>query len=216
MRWFFPILFLSILVSCTPGELPLPPPLRVAQVVVSSEKVVEGEALPLFSQYFEEGQKALYTYVIFENVATMTGSFPVRLQWFSPNDFSPPIGMSMITMEPPSSIAEFALHDDAGMERGPYEVLVFAGENSTATGATRFFVGMTPEEASEFLKQEAEIERQMEERRASKESIEGIEGNESNEGTEGGTGLSGPKHEGTDGEEENVLPPSLKDGVGEE
>ncbi len=195
MRSLSCILILGFLVSCTPEPTSLPP-LRVAQILVSEEKVIEGQPLPVFSEYFEEGPKELYAYVIFENVATMTGSFPVRLQWFSPNDMTPPIGMSSITMEPPSSIAEFALHDDAGMKRGPYKVLVFAGEKSTATGATRFFVGMTPEEATEFLKQEAEIERQMEERRGGDEGADGTEGAE--------------------GTEENMLPPSLTDGVGEE
>ena len=199
MRRLFPILLFVILAACAAQEIS-PPPLRISQIVVSQEKVVEGKPLPVFSEYFEEGPKELYTYVIFENVETMTGSFPVRLQWFSPNDMTPPIGMSSITMEPPSSIAEFALHDDAGMKRGPYEVLVFAGEKFTATGSTRFFVGMTPEEAAVFLKQEAEIERQREERRVSKE------GNESIEGSEGGTDLR-PVHK--------ELPPSLTGGEGE-
>lgn len=171
MRFLLSLLCFGILVSCVAEKAPVLP-VKISHVVVTEEKIEPGKPLPTFTDHFEAGKKIIYAYVFFENIATMTGSLPVRLQWFSPNDFSPPIGMSTVTLEPPATTAEFALNDSSGLKKGPYQALVFAGNPVTATGSVRFFVGMTREEAGEFMrfdeearemyrkKIEAEIERE--------------------------------------------------------
>ena len=217
---FLNALFLGFLIACTPIEKIPPPPLTISHVLVSSEKIEEGKPLPEFSEHFEEGHKVLYAYVFFENVQTMTGSFPVRFQWFSPNDFSPPIGMSSVEMAPPSSVAEFALHDGEGLKRGPYQALVFAGEPLTATGSVRFFVNMTPEETEEFMK--ADVFARVEQEKRRKEAEEKAKLEEKEKGTGSGEmmggsgGLEGvlaPRSpEGEVGKGQEELPPALTGG----
>lgn len=159
-----------LLLSCSPTHAPpSSPPLEIARIELSAEPVDPGKPLPTFTDHFEEGTKVVYAYVWFRNVETMTGSFPVRVQWFHPNDLSPPIAMSQIAMTPPESIAQFSLHNDRGMEKGPYKVLFFGGRDSSVTGAARFFVGMTKEAAGEYLKQEEEMVKKMEEERKRRE-----------------------------------------------
>lgn len=142
-----------------------PPRLRIANVVSSATPIEPEKPLPLFSLHFDEGVKALYTYVWFRNVATMTGGFPVHAQWFSRNDFTPPIAMHSLTMTPPQSIAQFSFHDESGIESGPYEIRLFAGEPLAATGSAKFFVGMTPEEIRQFLAEEDAFRKRMAEER---------------------------------------------------
>lgn len=163
-----------LLLSCFPTQPPSPPrpPLEITRIELSSEPIDPKEPLPTFTDHFEEGTKVIYAYVFFRNVETMTGSFPVRVQWFYPNDLSPPLAMSEITMTPPQAIAQFSLHNDAGMEKGPYKVLFFGGRDYGATGSARFFVSMTKEEAMEYLKEEEEMVKKMEEERKKQESEE--------------------------------------------
>jgi len=211
MRTVLPFLFLAgFFVACTPVTKIPPPPLTISHVLVSSEKIEEGKPLPEFAEHFEEGHKVLYAYVFFENVATMTGSFPVRFQWFSPNDFSPPIGMSSVEMAPPSSVAEFALHDGEGLKRGPYQALIFAGEPLTATGSVRFFINMTPEETEEFMKADAFARVEQEKRRLEAEEKAKIEEEKKKAAGSGESlgDLGGPGG----GKEPEELPPALTGG----
>lgn len=156
-----------LLLSCSPTQPPSPPssPLAISRIELSAEAIDPKEPLPTFRDHFEEGTKIIYAYVFFRNVETMTGSFPVRVQWFYPNDLRPPLAMSEIRMTPPASIAQFSLHNDTGMEKGPYKVLFFGGKDYGATSSARFFVSMTKEEAMTFLKQEEEMVKNVEEER---------------------------------------------------
>ena len=147
-----------LLTACTATQLPSPP-LRIDRIEMSVEPVKDGKTLPTFRDHFEEGHKVLYTYVWFENVRSMTGSFPVRAMWFYPNDLRPPIAVSKITMTPPDSIAQFSFHDAKGIPKGPYQILFSAGPKFTATGSMRFFVGMKQEEVQEFMQEDADARR---------------------------------------------------------
>lgn len=170
MHLLAPLLSL-LLLSCSPTRPPSPPPppLEISRIELSAEPIEERKPFPTFTDHFEEGTKIIYAYVFFRNVETMTGSFPVRVQWFHPSDLSPPIAMSEITMTPPQAIAQFSLHNDGGMEKGPYKVLFFGGKDGAATSSARFFVGMTKEEAEVYLRQEEEMVKKMEEERRKRE-----------------------------------------------
>ena len=158
MRWVSIFLFaLLALAACEP-TLPPSAPLRIGRIAMGATPVEPGKP-PDFRRHFEEGTKVVYAYLWLENVRTMSGSFPVRAMWFAPNDWTPPVAVSTITMTPSENIAQFSFHDDRGIPRGPYEILFYAGPEFTATGSTRFFVAMTEEEAEEFLREEAEFER---------------------------------------------------------
>lgn len=168
MHLLAPFLFL-LLLSCSPTQPPSrPPPLEISRIELRAQPIEENKPLPTFTDHFEAGTKVVYAYVWFQNVQTQTGSFPVRVQWFHPNDLSPPLAMSEIKMTLPESIAQFSLHNDGGMEKGPYKVLFFGGTDYGATGSARFFVGMTREEAEASLREEEEVKRKMEEERGKK------------------------------------------------
>jgi len=150
-----------------------PEPLSITEIVSSVEPIDPENPLPTFTDFFEEGTEVIYTYVSIQNAETMTGSFPVRLRWFSPNDFRPPIAQRMVEMEPDQNIAQFSIHNEDGLGKGPYMLIARAGRDLsslTATGSARFFIGMTQEEAQEFLEQEAEVKAQREKKRKIREA----------------------------------------------
>ena len=157
------ILLLGILLALTACTATQPPsaPLRIDHIAMSAEPVKDGKPLPTFRDHFEKEPKVLYAYVWFENVRSMTGSFPIRAMWFYPSDLRPPVAVSEIRMTPPDSIAQFSFHDAKGIPKGPYQILFSAGPKYTATGSIRFFVGMTEKEAREFMQEDTDARRMM-------------------------------------------------------
>ena len=148
----------SLLVACLEEPPPLPP-LEIERIEVTEEPIESDKPVPEFKTYFGTGVDVIYSYVWINNADTMTGSFPVRMTWFSPSDLSPPIARRDIELEPGQGIAQFSIHNEGGMRNGPYKLIGRAGKSTselTASGSKRFFVGMTPEEADEYLEQEAE------------------------------------------------------------
>ena len=164
MKLLVTSLVFLLLSACGPKEPPPPTP-EIGRIAMSTEKIEAGKPLPAFVQLFEEGVTAIYTYVWLGNVETMTDTFPVRASWFSPNDLNPPIARTTIELTPPQSIAQFSLHAEDGIQSGPYKIIIRAGENFTASGSMRFFVGMTEGEAEKFLQEEEKLLRAREEER---------------------------------------------------
>ncbi len=149
--------------------------LAVTRILSSAEPIIDGEPLPVFSDHFQTGATVIYSYVFLENTKTMTGSFPVRLRWFYPNDFRPPMAQHVVMLEPGQEVAQFELHADSGIPVGPYQLIARSGPDQstfTASGTTRFFVGMSPASAEQFVAEETEFRRQREEERARREAEE--------------------------------------------
>ena len=162
----------SLLVACLEEPPPLPP-LEIERIEVTEEPIESDKPVPEFKTYFGTGVDVIYSYVWINNADTMTGSFPVRMTWFSPSDLSPPIARRDIELEPGQGIAQFSIHNEGGMRNGPYKLIGRAGKSTselTASGSKRFFVGMTPEEADEYLEQEAEYIKKRDEERAKREA----------------------------------------------
>ena len=206
---------LVVLVACGPEEIGSSTSggeFTVDQIVSTTEQIVPDQPLPQFKEHFGTGTKVIYSYVWLKNSETMTGSFPVRLRWFSPNDFRPPIAQRVVELSPGQNVAQFSIHNDAGLPNGPYMLLARAGRKLnelTASGSSRFFVGMTPEEAKAFLDEEAEVRRRKdEERKLREEERKRKEEAEKQARIDqlGGLDTVGPLDE---------LPPELTDGVGE-
>lgn len=161
---------LVLLAACT-AETPKKP-LMVETIVSSSEPIVPGEPFPPFKEHFSSGTTVIYTYISFENTETMTGAFPVRLRWFYPNDFRPPIAQHVVSLEPSQRIAQFSIHNENGLPIGPYMLIPAYGKDQsslTETGSARFFVGMTDEEAKKFIKEETEFRAKRDEEMAKRE-----------------------------------------------
>ena len=168
------------LAACAPEEIKEEDQIMIEHIVSSVEPIVPGEPFPPFLTHFETGATVIYSYVWLKNTETMTGSFPVRMRWFAPNDFRPPMAQREIELEPGQNVAQFSIHNEDGMPRGPYMLLARTGRKLselTASGSSRLFVGMTEEESETFLKEEeefriardAEMKRREEERKKQEE-----------------------------------------------
>ena len=167
------LLSASLLVACLEETKQPLLPLDIERIEVSEQPIEPDKPLPEFKTHFGTGANVIYTYVWLRNADTMTGSFPVRMTWFSPSDLAPPIARRDIELEPGQSVAQFSIHNENGMQRGPYKLIGRAGKNLselTASGSKRFFVGMTLEEADEYVRQEEEFIRQRDEERAKREA----------------------------------------------
>ena len=179
-----------------------PEPLEIDRIESTLESIESGNPLPPFMQFFDEGTTAINSYVWLRNSKTMTGSYPVRMRWFSPNDFRPPIAQSVVEMEPGQQIAQFSIHNESGLTNGPYQLFVRAGKdlsNLSASGSKRFFVGMTPEQAQDFMNQETAFRKKRDEKRAKRAAEEARARAGSGTVTGSGADLGGSGH----------LPPAL-------
>jgi len=169
---FTALLLVTVLLSaCGETVAPQPPlpPLKITRVESTDVPIEAGKAFPDFHPHFEEGVSVIYTYVWLENAQFMTGAFMVRMRWFSPNDFRPPIAQHEIEVQPGQDIAQFSVHNEDGMNPGPYQLIARAGKDAsslTASGSSRFFIGMTEEEAEEFLTEEDTFRKARDEKRA--------------------------------------------------
>ncbi len=162
-----------VLSACAGGNGPV----TVSRILSSSKPIVEGEPLPEFSEHFQTGTTVVYSYVIVENTKTMTGSFPVRLRWFYPNDYRPPMAQHTVMLEPGQEVAQFEIHNDKGLMRGPYMLIPAFGKDQsslTETGSSRFFIGMTQEESQTFLTEEADYRRRQENERRLREAEDAL------------------------------------------
>lgn len=170
------LLCVAALTSCGGAEVTgpesEPKPIVITEIVSSAEPIDPDAPLPVFTEHFDEGVTAIYSYVTIQNSETMTGSFPVRMRWFSPNDARPPFAQRVVEMEPGQNIAQFSINNAAGLASGPYMLIARSGKDlyslSTASGSARFFVGMTPEESEIYLIQEAEAKAEYERRKKEK------------------------------------------------
>lgn len=169
---------LLFLPACS-GEIaqgPPPPPLDIVRIATTAEPIIPGEEIPPFLTFFETGTTVVYSYVWIANTETMTGSFPVRMRWFSPNDLRPPIAHRDITLEPGQSVAQFSIHNESGHANSPYKIIARTGKDLsslTASGSHRFYIGVSEQDAQIFLEQEAEyLQKREEERRKRKEEEE--------------------------------------------
>jgi len=182
------------LAACAPEEIKEEDQLMIEHIVSSVEPIVPGEPFPPFLTHFETGATVIYSYVWLKNTETMTGSFPVRMRWFAPNDFRPPMAQREIELEPGQNVAQFSIHNEDGMPRGPYMLLARTGRKlseMTASGSARLYVGMTEEETETFLEEErkfrvtrdAEMKKREEERKKQEEE-------EAKRKAEGGTGAT--------------------------
>ena len=165
------LIFVSLLSACgeTAVPQPPPPPLKITRVESTDVPIEAGKPFPDFHPYFEVGVSVIYTYVWLENAQFMTGAFMVRMRWFSPNDFRPPIAQHEIEVQPGQDIAQFSVHNEDGMNPGPYQLIARAGKDAsslTASGSSRFFIGMTEEEAETFLTEEEAFRKARDEKRA--------------------------------------------------
>lgn len=231
-------LFVICLSACFPEEVKEEDQIMIEHIVSSLEPIVPGEPFPPFLTHFETGATVIYSYVWLKNTETMTGSFPVRMRWFSPNDFRPPMAQREVELEPGQNVAQFSIHNEDGMPNGPYMLLARTGRKLselTASGSARIFVGMTEEEADTFLKEEAEFramrDQQMKEREEERKKQEAEEAKRKAEMGTGATatgdgllpeGALGPMGdvevgvgEGTETGTEGELPPGLTGGVEE-
>jgi len=171
------LLSAGILVACLEPPPPLPP-LEIDRIEVSEEPIESDKPLPEFKTYFGTGTDVIYTYVWLNNADTMTGSFPVRMTWFSPSDLAPPVARRDIELEAGQGIAQFSIHNENGLQNGPYKLIGRAGRSVsdlTASGSKRFFIGMTPEEADEYVEQEEAYVKKRDEERAKREAEKKIE-----------------------------------------
>ena len=180
MRRLFPAIFIffaAFSAACGPTESPsLRGEFGIRAIFSSTEPIRPEEGyVPEFQTHFATGTTVVYSYVFLENAQTMTGSFPVRLRWFYPNDFRPPMAQHIVELEPGQEVAQFEIHNESGMQPGPYMLIARSGRdqsNFTASGSVRYFVGMTEEEARVFLEEEEEYRRQREEERIRREAEE--------------------------------------------
>lgn len=169
-RLFLLIALPFLLLSCVVEEKG--PPLMIESVLSSKNQIDPSKPLPEFTTHFASGTTVVYSYVSLKNFESMTGAYVVRMRWHYPNDFRPPMAQRIVTLSLGQNVAEFSLHDEKGLQHGPYLLDARAGKdelNLTASGSARFFVGMTEEESKTYLKEEAEYKRKYEEDRAKRE-----------------------------------------------
>jgi hypothetical protein len=205
----FLVLFLVLGISACGGVDAPPPSLTIDRIQSTPDAIDPVNPQPAFTQFFSTGATVIYTYVFLSNTETMTGSFSVRLRWFFPNDLRPPIAQHVLELQPGQNIAQFSLHNEDGLRQGPYQLIARAGKNPselTASGSSRFFIGMSPDEAQNFLDEEAEFMRQREEVRRKQEEERKKQEEEDRLNTQSDSGEFMPED----------LPPVLTDGAGDE
>ena len=148
------------------------PQLKIAGIPNTAGQIIPGKPLPKFQDGFDAETTTVRSYVQLVGMETTTESVVVRMQWFSQNDLRAPIFQRVITVLPQQNVAEFTLHNTAGLPAGPYQVIAFAGTDHarlTTSGSSRFFIGMTRTEALEFLEKETKVRNAMEEKRGANE-----------------------------------------------
>lgn len=211
----FLLVLLPLLASC--GDGAKKPALQIDNVVSSSDPIdPANSALPEFTQYFGTGTEVVYSYVQLKNVESMTGGAVVRMRWYYPNDFRPPIAQRVVDLQPGQNVAQFSIHTKGGLTVGPYQLEVWAGKNETtltSSGAARFFVGMNEAAADQYLIDEAEYRRKWEEERKKREEEQKkLE----EEKKETGTGNMMKKGESEDGGDEENKEGNIETGSNEQ
>src|SRR3989344_4703086 len=172
MKFLLPAFLLLLLTACVSAQNALKEP-EIEYIVSSATQIDPAKSLPEFTLYFASGTTVVHSYAFLKNLESLTGSYVVRMLWHYPNDFRPPMAQRVVTLSPGENVAQFSLHDGAGLQNGPYLLDVRAGKdemNLTASGSARFFIGMTPEEAETYLVDEAEYKKKWEEDRAKREA----------------------------------------------
>ena len=172
MKFLLPAFLLFLLTACVSAQNALKEP-EIEYIVSSATQIDPAKSLPEFTLYFASGTTVVHSYAFLKNLESLTGSYVVRMRWHYPNDFRPPMAQRVVTLSPGENVAQFSLHDGAGLQNGPYLLDVRAGKdemNLTASGSARFFIGMTPEEAETYLVDEAEYKKKWEEDRAKREA----------------------------------------------
>ncbi len=174
-KYYALVIFILIasgsLTACI-GQEKQAPFLQIENILHTEGQVVAEKPMPQFQDLFETGVKIIRSYVQLRGMETMTGSVVVHMQWFSPNDLRPPFATKNISIMPHQNIAEFTLGNEGGLRAGPYKVVVWTSSNNmrlTATGSSRFFIGLTEQEALTFIEEERKMLEAMAEQRKRRE-----------------------------------------------
>jgi len=157
---FASVITILILSSCSAEEEYSAPSLEVTRMAFTSEPIESETDIPEFKQFFETGSSVIYSYIWFQNTETLTGAYKTQISWFYPNDLRPPIARHVIDMEPNQNIAQFSLHNEEGLNNGPYKIIVRSGLADgplSASGSSRIFIGMSKEDSDKYLEEEAEF-----------------------------------------------------------
>ncbi len=204
------VIAIFILSSCSGEAEYTPPELEISRIEFTSEQIESAEDIPEFRTLFETGSSVVYSYIWLQNAETLTGAYKVQMSWFYPNDLRPPVARHTIEMEPNQNIAQFSLHNEEGLNVGPYKVIIRAGLADgplSASGSARLFVGMDMDSADKYLEEEAEFIKKREEEKE-KKRIE----REAEEARK--AALSGSTMTGEDLMDMEMMPPMMEEGMG--
>ena len=99
------------------------PQLKIAGIPNTAGQIIPGKPLPKFQDGFDAETTTVRSYVQLVGMETTTESVVVRMQWFSQNDLRAPIFQRVITVLPQQNVAEFTLHNTAGLPAGRTRLL---------------------------------------------------------------------------------------------